>query len=464
MRFPLKASRLAILLPALLLTLLALPATAQTPCDSHAGRLADLHSREQLQHFVHCAAAHVAAVGWEQAALDFEGGDWYDEPVYLFAGADGAAFFIVGSDIPGGTDMTGLQDSDGVWITQEMERIVLNFGEGFVYYRFVNRVSGQEEPKVAYVTLLERDGEPALIGSGYYPQNTHATCSPDVMRASLVYSERDVERFVGCAAHHLQQNGLQALHDFEHDERWNAGPTYLFLYDLETAFAVANAGQPQVVGTIRDASSYAEGRVPVVPEMQRILASHDDGYVHYTFRNPATDEEGRKTTYVRRVFIDGRAYILAAGLYVPSDECRALPLARDIDTRDELQQFVRCAAQLVAERGELAFDLFLNHPQWLGGSIYLFVLGDDCRYLAYPYDYVIEKSGNCDFVDVEGTPVDQEIRARVTGAEGEGWVSYVLRNPASGQVEGKESYVVGVMINGELISVAAGLYESDMQE
>ena len=101
--------------------------------------------------------------------MDFEGGDWYDEPVYLFAGADGAAFFIVGSDIPGGTDMTGLQDSDGVWITQEMERIVLNFGEGFVYYRFVNRVSGQEEPKVAYVKLMERDGEPALIGAGYYP-------------------------------------------------------------------------------------------------------------------------------------------------------------------------------------------------------------------------------------------------------------------------------------------------------
>ena len=464
MRFPLNASRLVVPLLALLLTLLALPVAAQTPCDSHAGRLADIHTREQLKHFVHCAAAHVEAVGWQQAALDFKNSDWQDESVYLFAGADGAIFFIVGSGLPAGTDMTGVQDSDGVRIIREMERIATNFGEGYVYYRYENRVSGLEAPEVAFVKQMERDGAPALIGANYQPTATHGTCSPDTVRATLVYTERDVERFVACAAHYLQQHGLQALHDFEHDERWNAGPTYLFLYDLESAFAVANAGQPQVVGTIRDAASYAEGRVPVVPEMQRILASHDDGYVHYTFRNPATDEEGRKTTYVRRVFIDGRAYILAAGLYVPSDECRALPLARDINTRDELQLFVRCGTQLIEERGELAWDLFLNHPQWLGGSVYLFVLDEQCRQLAAGQDLVDEGPAGCDFVDIEGTPVDQNIRATVTSEAGEGWISYVLQNPVSGQVEGKDSYVVGVMLNGELISVAAGLYESDMQE
>ena len=463
MRFPLKAPRLALLALALLLTLLTAPVAAQTPCDDHAGRLADINTREQLKQYVHCAAAHVEAVGWEQAALDFEGGDWYDEPVYLFAGADGAAFFIVGSDIPAGTDMSQLQDSDGVWITQEMERIVTDFGGGYVYYRFMNRVSSQEEPKLAYVTLLERDGEAALVGSGYYPTDTHATCSPDSVRASLVYSERDVERFVGCAAHHLQQNGLQALHDFEHDERWNAGPTYLFLYDLETGFAVANAGQPQVVGTIRDASSYAEGRVPVVPEMQRILASHDDGYVHYTFRNPATDEEGRKTTYVRRVLVDGRAYILAAGLYVPSDECRALPLARDINTRDELQLFVRCGTRLVEERGDLAFDLLRYHPQWVGGSTYLFVSGSDCRNIFYPLDYLYDESRTCAFEDSAGYRVNQAILDMSTSEAGQGWVDYVWLNPASDSLETKNSYIIGSTLNDEHVSIGAGLYESEMQ-
>lgn len=49
---------------------LVAPVMAQTSCDSHAGRLGDLHTREQLKAFVHCAAEHVKAVGWEQAALD----------------------------------------------------------------------------------------------------------------------------------------------------------------------------------------------------------------------------------------------------------------------------------------------------------------------------------------------------------------------------------------------------------
>ena len=459
----LKCPWLVVPLLALLLTLLTLPVAAQTPCDSHPGRLADINTREQLKHFVHCAAAHVEMVGWQQAALDFEGSDWQDESVYLFAGADGAIFFIVGSGLPAGTDMTGVQDSDGVRIIREMERIATNFGEGYVYYRYENRVSGLEAPEVAFVKQMERDGAPALIGANYQPTDTHGTCHADVVRASLVYTERDVERFVGCAAHHLQQNGLQALHDFNSDARWNAGPTYLFLIDQQTLYMVADAGQPQLVGT--DTTDLTDpGGVKLIQEMQRVLNSHDDGTIYYSFRNPVTNEEGYKSSYVQRLIIDGRPYILGAGLYVPAAVCRALPLARDIDTREELQLFVRCAAQLVEERGELAWDLFLNHPQWIGGSIYLFILDENCGYLASPYHQVSAGTGKCDFVDVEGTPVDQEIRARVTGAEGEGWISYVLRNPVSGQVEGKDSYVVGVTLNGELISVAAGLYETQMQE
>ena len=411
-------------------------------------------------------------VGWDQAAADFASDAWLDGPVSLFAAkVDGEHLFAFDADIAPGDNLWQLQDSDDVYVVQEQARIAQDFGGGYVYYRFYNPASGLEEYKESYVLKLDYQGEPAFIGAGLHPQDSHGTCSPETMRASLVYTERDVERFVTCAAHHLQQNGLQAIHDFNNDPRWNAGSTYLFLYDLETGFAVANAGQPQVVGTIRDASSYAEGRVPVVPEMQRILASHDDGYVHYTFRNPATDEEGRKTTYVRRVFIDGRAYILAAGLYVPSDECRALPLARDINTRDELQQFVRCAAQLVEERGELAWDLFLNHPQWIGGAVYIFVLDDFCRQLVYPLDYEREESdeARCDFTDTNGFPVNAEINATTRSQVGEGWVDYVWLNPASNEVETRHAYVVwgalnGDRITGDHVSIGAGLYESDMQE
>ena len=448
----------------LLAALLPAPVAAQTPCDSHAGRLADLHSRAQLKAFVHCAAAHVEAVGWQQAALDFETSAWRDGPVYLFAGTvAGKIILVAGADVEPGADALDMLDADGAHVSRQHQRLARDFGGGYVYYRFNNPVTGREEPKVTWITRIDHEGVPAYIGAGYYPQDTHASCSPDLVRASLVHGERDLERFVTCAEHHLRERGLEALHDFNTDPRWISGPIYLALFDLETLFAVVNAGQPQLAGTIRAATSYGEGRVRIGPELQRILASHDDAYLHYIIRNPATGEEGRKVTWARRFLFNGRPYFLASGLYLPADECRALPPARDIDTRDELQQYVRCAAQLVEERGELAFDLFLNHPQWLGGATYLFVLDANCDYLASPYHQVSASTGQCDFVDVAGTPVDRQIRARVTSEAGEGWVRYVLQNPVSGQVEGKEGYVVGVMLNGELISVAAGLYESQMQ-
>ena len=467
----LKCPWLVVPLLALLLTLPALPFAAQTPCDSHAGRLADLNTREQLKQYVHCAAAHVEMVGWEQALADFETSAWLDGSLSLFATrADGTVFFSPGSDLNAGDNLWDWQDPDGVFPSREQVRIAQDFGGGYAYLRYTNPATDQVEPLETYVQLMEYKGEAAYLGAARYPTDTHATCSPDSTRATLVYTERDVERFVACAAHHLQSIGLQAIHDFNSDPRWNAGPTYLFLIDQQTLYMVANAGQPQLVGT--DTTKLTDpGGVKLIQEMQRVLGSHDDGTVYYSFRNPVTNEEGYKGSYVRRVLIDGRAYILGAGLYIPAAECRALPLARDIDTRDELQQFVRCANQLVDERGELAWDLFLNHPQWIGGAVYVFVLDDFCRQLVYPLDYEREESdeARCDFTDANGFPVNAEINATTRSQVGQGWVDYVWLNPASNEVEAKHAFVVwgalnGDRITGDHISIGAGLYESDMQE
>ncbi|MCY4023199.1 MAG: cache domain-containing protein [Anaerolineaceae bacterium] len=450
----------------LLLSLLAAPVAAQTPCDSNEGRLADIHSREQLKAYVHCAAQHIEAVGWEQAAQDFETSAWMDGDVYLFAGTlQGDIFFVAGSGLAAGTNLWDLQDSEGVWSTRELARIASDFGEGFAYYRFTSRETGRDEPKLSYIMTLERDGEPAGLGAGYHPRDTHGSCSPEVVRASLVYTERDVERFVTCAEHHLRQRGLQAIHEFNTDPRWKAGPTYLFLFDLEELFTLVNAGQPQLVGTVRDAAAYAPDQVPGAPETRRILASHDDGYVYYTFRNPATEEEGRKIAYFRRLLLDGRSYYIGSGLYVPADDCRNLPLARDIDTRDEMQQYVRCAQDLVDERGDLAWDLFLNHPQWIGGSAYIFVLDELCRQLVYPLDYERQQGDEprCDLRDAAGNLPNQDILATARSEVGEGWVEYLWLNPASDEVETKHSFIVGGTLNGEHVSIGAGLYESQMQ-
>ena len=468
MQIPPRGRVLAAALVALALLLLTLPAAplaAQTPCDSHAGRPADIHSREQLKQFVHCAAARVEAVGWEQAAQDFSGSDWLDGSIYLFAGTlQGEVIFVSGLDIPAGADMWQRADSEGVYSAREIARISSDFGEGYVFYRFENPLSGQEDPKVAYVIRMEHRGRPAFIGASYHPTDTQGTCPPEVVRASLVYTERDVEAFVACAEHHLLQGGLRAVHDFNRDPRWTSGPTYLFLLDMETLRRVAHGGNPALVGADAEAVVDPNG-VHVALEMRRVLDAHDDGYVHYHRLNPANGVVEAKTSYVRRVLLQGRVYLLGAGLYVPAAECRDLPQARDVDTRDELQQFVRCAKDLIDERGALAWDLFLNHPQWIGGATYLFVLDDLCRQLVYPLDFqrAVDDTPRCDLRDAAGNPSNQDILDAARSEAGEGWVQYQWLNPASDEVETKRSFVVGGMLDGQHVSIGAGLYESQMQ-
>ncbi|MCY3944831.1 MAG: cache domain-containing protein [Anaerolineaceae bacterium] len=457
---------LFILAPAMLLSLLAAPVAAQTPCDSHAGSLADIHSRQQLKQFVNCAAEHIEAVGWEQAAQDFETSAWWEHPVYIFATrADGTALLSPGSDISPGDNLWDWQDPDGVYPAREQVRVTRDFGEGYVYLRFINPDSGREDPLETWVRLVDHQGEAAYLGAAIYPQDTHGTCSPEVVRASLVYNERDAEQFVACAVHHLQQKGLQALHDFSSDPRWISGPTYLYLGDLETLEQIANPGQPHLVGTNSGDLIDVDG-VHIGLEFQRILTIHDDGYVYYTFPNPATGEDSHKASYVRRVLLDGRAYALGTGLYVPSAACRALPPARDIDNRDELQQYVRCARDLVDERGDLAWDLFLNHPQWIGGPVYIFVNDEQCRQLVYPLDYERQQgdASRCDLRDAEGTLLNQDLLDMSRSEAGEGWVRYLWLNPASDEVEAKHSFVVGGMLDGEHVYIGAGLYESEMQQ
>ena len=71
---------------------------------------------------------------------------------------------------------------------------------------------------------------------------------------------------------------------------------------------------------------------------------------------------------------------------------------------------MRCAKDLVDERGDLAWDLFLNHPQWIGASAYIFVNDEQCRQLVYPLDYERQQgdASRCDLTDAEGTLLNQD--------------------------------------------------------
>lgn len=447
-----------------LLMLMAVPSLAagrDYDCEAVAiGRLGALQTRAALANFVRCAEQHVADVGWMQAEADFHNdARWKDGAMYLFAiDTDGYLIFNAsGQSAPGDeNDSPDRVDEDGKMFRRRMVYTAGTFGSGFVTYRFGNPVTGERALKVSYVAAVpEPHGErSAILGAGFYPVAAPGTCSPARVRASLVYTQADIEQFVRCAELELKQRGLVALYDLGSDARWQSGPIYIFLLDHLSLDAIVHPSlEGQYLGGLIDSTGFE-----FVKEMAAITEHYGDGYTYYEFTNPATGATEPKISYVRNVKIDGFDYILGAGLYVAADKaCLDMPVARDVDTKAELELFVACAADMVATLGTNAFDLLLNHPTWSEGSTYTFVVDQQCVSIVYPLEYRADANA-CSDVDADGTLFNQNIIDIANSEEGKGFTSYIWQNPATGKEERKTSYVVGVELDGEIVAVGAGLY------
>lgn len=458
-------SSVAVLALLVLMSVPSLAAGSDYDCNAVAiGRLGALQTRAALANFVRCAEQHVSDVGWTQAETDFHtDARWKDGAMYLFAvDTDGLLLFNAsGQSAPGDAlDSPDRTDEDGKMYRRRFVYTAGTFGSGFVTYRFRNPDTGENSPKTTYVvSAREPYGERnAILAAGFYPEAAPGTCSPDRVRASLVYAQADVEQFVRCAELELKRCGLVALHDLRSGPRWNSGPTYIFLVDRASQYAVIHGANPalegQYLGDLVDSTGFA-----FVQEGADIAEHYGDGYLYYEFANPATGATEPKVSYVRNIRIDGFDYVLGAGLYVPANmACLDMPEARDVDTRAELELFVTCAAELVASRGPDAFDLLLNHPTWIEGATYIFVTDQQCRSMVYALDYRVDDLGDCSLEDVEGTLLSQNIKDIANSEEGKGYTSYVWQNPATDKEERKTTYVVGVELNGETVSVGAGLY------
>jgi len=456
----------AIAVAAAFLVLMSVPSLAVGDYDCNTvsiGRLGALQTRAALVNFVRCAEQHVSDVGWTQAEADFHNDPkWKDGAMYLFAlDTDGYLIFSAGGlSAPGdANDSPDRVDEDGKMHRRRMVYTAGTFGSGFVTYRFGNPATGESSPKVSYVmSTREPYGErSAILGAGFYPTAAPGTCSPARVRASLVYTQTDVEQFVRCAELEIKQRGLVAIPELRSDPRWNSGPTYLFMLDRASLISVILGANPsiegQYLGGLVDSTGFE-----YVKEMAVIAEYYGDGYTYYEFANPLTGAMDPKVSYVRNINIDGFDYILGAGLYVPANTaCLDMPPAGEVDTTAELELFVTCAAEMVASRGTGAFELLLHHSTWIEDSTYIFVVNQQCVSTVYPLEYRADANA-CSDVDADGTLFNQNIKDIANSEEGQGFTSYIWQNPATGKEERKTSYVVGVELDGEIVAVGAGLY------
>lgn len=129
--------------------------------------------------------------------------------------------------------------------------------------------------------------------------------------------------------------------------------------------------------------------------------------------------------------------------------------AAQTHTPEEAQALVQKAAEALGQMGkEKAYAAFLDKtgPYW-HGDLYVFVVNFDGVWESYPPKPDAVGTKLLDVTDVDGRHF---VRDMITVArdQGEGWVHYMWKNPATKKIQPKSTYVKRV---GDIL-VASGVY------
>ena len=292
------------------------------------------------------------------------------------------------------------------------------------------------------------------------------TCAERYVAASAVRTQGDVQAFVQCAYEFAQEMGIEeARRAFNEDERWKSGPTYIFVDEVTPMTDMARAlvfppdpsreGEPW--GLLIDAfgNDYYK-------ELTRVMGHSDEGWIYYSFTNPATGRDEPKASYVKALDWGGIPAAIGAGVYrrdIPgtcwSEEVHAMGLEED-PSPEGLQEFVRCAAMELDSWGYFASVSRANDPRWRSGSIYLFGL-DTYGYTLFtgsPANPLIGSELSSDFIGSFG---GRNVLG-VADAFGETFLYYANRNPGTNRWQRKVTFVKRVTSFGVPVLIGAGYY------
>lgn len=233
-----------------------------------------------------------------------------------------------------------------------------------------------------------------------------------------------------------QQQGREAAIARYNTPESTDGPWYVFIID-ENGIVVASAPRPENLGqdvaqlpglTDEDGHNYGAD-IANAPE--------SGDWVVYTYRNPDTGREERKHSWVMRH--DG--LVFGSGWYEGPD---ASP--------NYTQAFVAEAARRYDAVGRDAVLEYYNTQDSVYGEWYVFIIDDDAGIVAHAtrperigltYDQL---------TDINGYNYGPDFAA---ADEYGHWVSYMYRNPYTGNEEQKHSWVV----RRDNLIIGSGWYE-----
>ena len=312
----------------LLLPLILLCAVPQTFGNDEPLSCADrsivagaVRTTEDIQAFVQCAYEHVQEVGFAEARRSFhEDERWKSGPTYVFVAGTTEQLIVFPPDTSREELPLGpLVDVFGNEFFREGQRIVSNFGEGWLYYSFPNPATGRDEPKASYIKSIDWDGTPAAIGAGIYRRDIPGTCESEEVNArglEATPSNERLQEFVRCAAMELESQGYFAPRALSVGPRWRSRSIYVF--GLDTYGNTLFSGDPYSQGsgiTAPELNDHLDGPFGG-RDVVSVAAAFGESFLYYSARNPSTGRLQRKVTFVKRAVAYGFPILVGAGYYL----------------------------------------------------------------------------------------------------------------------------------------------------
>ena len=300
------------------------------------------------------------------------------------------------------------------------------------------------------------------------------SCADKSIVAGAVHTREDVKAFVQCAYEFVHEVGFEeARRAFHEDERWRSGSTYISVSEVTP---VPGASRSLVYPPDPAREGLAWGPLvddfgnDIALEAHRVVGGFGEGWVYYSFTNPATGREEPKASYEKGIDWDGTPAAMGAGIYsrdIPGtcevDEVNARGLEAS-PSGEKLREFVRCAAMEIESQGYFASQTLSTDPRWTSNSIYVFGLDTygNTLFSGDPYSRWFGVFSRTPELNARPDgPFAGRDATGVADAFGETFLYYSALNPATGRPERKVTFVRRVVAYGVPILVGAGYYPDD---
>jgi signal transduction histidine kinase len=236
------------------------------------------------------------------------------------------------------------------------------------------------------------------------------------------------------------------------------GSGYFFVLDFN-GWNVAHPANKELQGGYHWDLTDSKGNY-FIRTMTEVASTAGFGFVEYYWRNPATDEDELKLSYVHA--IEGIDYLIGSGVYIGQNN----PLITKLESNKEIAKNLTMSTALgFGGVFEYLYTDFESRQQFLrtfndpisffeDSSGYFFIFQFDGLCLAHGFNNELEGTNIYDIQDTRGTYFIREMSALAQA--GGGFSEYYWTNPSSGMDEKKISYVHPVP--GTNIWVGAGVY------